>query len=442
MAYQDDCKLPRRKFLQALVATPIALGMIDEDSKASLENKNTSRVPMLQVWADNSSSLVVVMGEPGWEFSAYSNPNLKVSLIKIDSLSGSGRVLYRLQVDGLSTASYSQIAVYDQRKKLIDVRSLKGLDLDLKLPKIAVISCANYRNLNSQWQMYSRLEEERPDLNLLIGDMVYSNSRASSVFGTPEVPGTALGRYVETWNLVNLYRLDPLIPSISVWDDHDYGTNNGDGSHPYKNEMKVIFRTFYPMPEYHARLSYGPGVAFRLRAFGLDLHMLDGRSFRENKNTQWGSQQESWFVQDFAASKNPAWIINGTQFFKYFFLSESVEKSATPSLRMLKKLLKSSGKPAALFSGDVHSSQVQELSEDIFGFKTFEVTSSAIHSSSVGNMMKRRTEEGQLFYYGKSNFILVNSELKNSTTMELSLSCATEAGTYPIATTPFRIQAA
>jgi phosphodiesterase/alkaline phosphatase D-like protein len=225
---------------------------------------------MLQVWADATSALVVVMGGHGWKFSSHKDANFKVNLVKINALSGSDRVLYRLQVEGLSPTAYSQMAVYDQKSDLIDVRSLKALDLDQKSPKIAVISCANYRKLDLQGTMYSRLEEQRPDLNLFIGDLVYSNSRTSSFLGTPEDPGMALARYIETWKLLDLYRLEPLIPSISVWDDHDYGTNNGDGFHPYKNEMKAIFRAFYPLPESHDRLSYGPGVAFRLRAFGID----------------------------------------------------------------------------------------------------------------------------------------------------------------------------
>src|SRR5207253_1468884 len=135
------------------------------------------------------------------------------------------------------------------------------------------------------------------------------------------------------------------------------------------------------------RLSFGPGVSFRLTAFGIDFHMLDGRSFKVAKTTQWGDEQEAWFSQDYTASKNPAWIINGTQFLKYFPLSESVEKNAEPSFKMLKALVASVRKPAVLFAGDVHSSQVQELKEDLFGFKTIEVTSSAIHSSMAKDIM-------------------------------------------------------
>lgn len=441
MANQNDCKISRRKFLQGLMAAPLVVGVKEDAPRELSESKVAGRVSMLQTWADAKGALVVALGEPGWSFSTAAPERVTVKLVRMDQLSGSGLVLYRLQVEGLSTSSYDELVVRNQSGQFVDRRRLKGLDLDMSSPKIAALSCANYRKLETQARMYSRLQEQAPDLNLFTGDIVYSNSRVSSVFGTPEDPGTALGRYIETWTKLDFYRMDPLIPCLAVWDDHDYGTNNGDTTHPHKAAMQRIFRSFYALPERHERLSFGPGLAFRLRAFGIDLHMLDGRSELEKKRSQWGAFQEAWFAHDYATSPHPAWILNGTQFFKYFPLSESVEKTANPSLQRLYRILRATKKPTIFISGDVHSSQVQELSESHFGYKTYEITSSAVHSSSAGNTMKRRREDGQLFYFGQENFILLQPILAPQV-MDLQLSCATATGVFPISTTPLRIRAA
>jgi alkaline phosphatase D len=437
MADNKPNNLPRRQFLQGLAAAPIALAL-NPDSEKETQPELNRRISVLQTWADENSSLVVVLGKAGWTFKSALNSQLQVRVLLAQSLSGTTQVLYRLQISGLTSASYGQFAIYDSANKLLETRSLKGLALQSTSPNIAVASCANYRKLESQTQMYSRLQEQRPDLILFIGDIVYSNSKLSSVFGTPEDPSTALERYLETWHKVNLYQLDPLIPTMATWDDHDYGANNGDASHPFKAEMKTIFRTFYPLPESHPNLSYGPGVSFRLRAFGIDLYMMDSRTHYVKGQTEWGRQQETWFSQDYTQSSLPAWILNGMQFFKYFFTVESLEKNAEPSLQMLKNLLRQRKKPTALFSGDVHCSQVQEISPVVFGYKTYEITSSGIHCNSAGMAMRRPNDPGQIFYHGENNFLLVRPMSQNNF-MDLEITCANENGAWPVSTRPLRV---
>lgn len=439
MADKKDPQLARRQFLQGLAAAPLMLtfgAASAQELDPSLQKAR--RVPMLQGWTDETESLIVVLGAAGWSFKSLSGNRIQVNVVKTQNISNTNYVLYRLQVTGLSTIAYSPIGIYDANGALLDTRSLKGIDLQMPSPRIAVASCANYRKLDLQEAMYNQVQQQSPDMIFFIGDIVYSNSRVSSVIGTPEDPSTALERYVQTWNTVNMYQLEPLIPTIAVWDDHDYGTNNGGANHPYKAVMKEMFRSFYPLPDQHSRLSLGPGTAFRLRAFGMDSYFMDGRSFFEKKKTQWGDAQEAWFAQDFNSSQLPVWLLNGIQFFRYFFTVESLQKSAEPSLLKLQTMLRNKKKPVALFSGDVHCSQVQEIPESFFGFKTYEITSSGIHSSSAGRAMHRKDDVNQLFYYGDENFLIVQPTVQNAI-MDLEIRCATAGGTAPVVNRPLRI---
>lgn len=437
MAQKKDISWTRRQFLQGLAATPVVL-TLPSAADAQTDPQQNRRIPMMQTWADENSSLVVIMGAAGWSFKPASGSSLQVRVVKTQNVSGTNYVLYRLEITGLRMDAYSQLAVFDGSGKLLDTRSLKGLDLQASSPDIAVASCANYRKLKNQNAIYAQLASERPDLILFIGDIVYSNSRISSIVMTPEDPSTALERYVETWNTVNLYQLEPLIPTLAVWDDHDYGANNGDATHPYKAEMQQIFRSFYPMPASHSRVSYGPGVSFRLRAFGMDLYMMDGRSHYVKGQTEWGVEQEAWFTQDYNQSSQPAWILNGMQFFRYFFTVESLERDAEPSLQMLKNLLRTKRRPTALFSGDVHCSQIQEIAPDVFGYKTYEITSSGIHCNSAGQAMKRKDDPGQVFYYGQDNFLILKPVLQ-ADIMDLEIRCTHGGGSIPISAKPLRI---
>jgi hypothetical protein len=437
MAHKKDIQWTRRQFLQGLAAAPVVLTFPSE-SDAQTEPQQNRRIPMMQTWTDETSALVVILGAAGWTFKAATGSNIQVKIAKTQNISGTNQVLYRLEIAGLRTDAYNQFSVFDSGNKLLETRSLKGLDLQAPSPEIAVASCANYRKIKNQNAIYAQLEHERPDLMLFIGDIVYSNSQISSIVMTPENPSSALERYVTTWNTVNMYQLEPLIPTLAVWDDHDYGANNGDATHPYKSEMQEIFRSFYPLPSAHSRLSFGPGVSFRLRAFGLDLYMMDGRSHYVKGQTEWGVEQEAWFSQDYNQSTLPAWILNGMQFFRYFFTVESLEKNAEPSLQMLQNLMRTKRKPTALFSGDVHCSQIQEISAQFFGYKTYEITSSGIHCNSAGQAMKRKDDPGQIFYHGQDNFLMIKPSAQHDF-MDLDIRCTHGTGSIPVSAKPLRI---
>jgi alkaline phosphatase D len=437
MADKKKSGFPRRRFLQGLAAAPLVLSVpasADEEVRF-LENR---RAPMLQGWSDENTALVVVLGKASWSFQSGLNSKLEIEILKIQQFTGTDQVLYHLQILGLSPLAYSQIRVLNAQGQVLEIRSLKGLDLKAVAPKIAVVSCANYRKEKDQALMYVHVREQNPDLMLFIGDIVYGDTRPHSALKIPESPDVVLEHYLTTWNTVDLYQLEPLIPTLATWDDHDYGANDGNSSRPRKDEVKNIFRAFYPLPETHPNLNRGPGVAFRLRAFGIDFYMLDDRTDFVPHRTQWGADQETWLAQDFNSSPDPAWLLNGTQYFRYFAIIESVEKKARPSLEMLKNLLRERKKPAVLFSGDVHSSQVQELSAQIFGFKTYEITSSGIHCNSAGSILRRSKEDGQLFYYGENNFLIVRPTVQFSM-MELDISCVTEDGNNEIFSQPLRI---
>jgi hypothetical protein len=318
--------------------------------------KSSRRLPVLQSWAERDLARVTVVGGAGLTFQMREGTGQLFEVLSSE-LPGTGRWIYHLNFRGLSTSLFSQFEIRDASGLVIDHRQVKGLDVSLAQPNIALMSCASDRHLKEQEKIWARVPETLPDIIFFNGDTVYANSRWQSVTRAAERPERALQRYVETWEAVDLYALDPLIPVLANWDDHDYGMNNGDATHPWRAEMQNIFRTFYPVPD-SPLVSKGPGVSFRAHLFGRDFHFLDNRSFFEPDKTRWGQLQEAWFEDDFTSRSHPAWILSGVCFMKHSRVIDSVQKTAPQSFANLQRTLRAKGKPFLLCSGDIHASQV------------------------------------------------------------------------------------
>lgn len=410
----------RRQFVLVGGAAAFA-AVLPENSQAF--STDPRRIPMLQTWAADDRAEVTVLSTQELRFEIGDGPG-RVWVRRRQDVPAEKRTLFHLGFSGLSQDSYSELRLVDLQGRVLDRRFLKGLDPTLTRPRIAMMSCASLAHLKKQARIWKEVPALKPDLIFFNGDIVYANSKLSTVVREPEKPHRALNRYVRTWESVDLYRLETLIPLLTVWDDHDYGVNNGDSTHPYKDEMTVIFRSFYPLPEGEERLRPGEGVSFRAHFFGMDFYFFDNRTFAVEGRTQWGEEQERWFAEDYPARPFPAWLVNGTCFLKYTRLIESVEKFARPSLERLRAILRNTGKPCALFSGDIHASQVQKIPREIFGFETYELTSSAMHSSDAMFIHRRGPEDGQLFYEGSQNFLFLDVELA-AKRMRFEVTCVT-----------------
>jgi alkaline phosphatase D len=81
----------------------------------------------------------------------------------------------------------------------------------------------------------------RPELFLFMGDNVYGdfNSRA----------GTQLKEAYDTARGIEAYaRVRREIPHMAIWDDHDYGKNDGGAEFPHKDVAKDEFFRFFDVP--------------------------------------------------------------------------------------------------------------------------------------------------------------------------------------------------
>lgn len=113
-------------------------------------------------------------------------------------------------------------------------------------------------------------------------------------------------------NNPNLRPLLATTPTLAVWDDHDYGPNDADGTYADKEESLRVFRRMWAQPEGGA--PGAPGIFFSKRLGPVELFFLDMRYHRREKSRILGEAQWQWLVQGLRGSSAPVkLVVSGSQ---------------------------------------------------------------------------------------------------------------------------------
>jgi alkaline phosphatase D len=116
-------------------------------------------------------------------------------------------------------------------------------------------------------------------------------------------------------------RLDPILNGFltsreqyAIWDDHDFGPNNADGTFKNKEESLEMFRTFWPNPPSDHPAT--PGNFFKFTFGDAEFFMMDDRYHRIDEGfvQMWGKEQLAW-LEDGLRNSQATWrfVVNGNQ---------------------------------------------------------------------------------------------------------------------------------
>jgi alkaline phosphatase D len=311
---------------------------------------------------------------------------------------------------------YTLQVVESSTGKVLDMRELKALDTNKLNPHIAFISCMKDKYVDMQKQMWPLVAQEKPDLIFFTGDTSYTDREQNSDKSKPSPTEIERlwRRYGETRESLVFFYMKTLIPTIALWDDHDYGGNNSDGTLPYKADSKAVFDSYFAQDPMEG-LIRGPGVSSYFTAFGQNFFLLDGRYFRspariaEAQQTHFGKEQEEWFFSHIEKSTKPSWIISGDQFYGGYRNGDSFEGDHPEDMVRFINKLKLIPSPVVFVSGDIHYSEIMNIETSQLGYPTFELTSSGIHCSS--NVFWRANKNPRrMVATAKRNFIVVQSQ--------------------------------
>jgi len=369
-------------------------------------------VPIMQsVTGPQQTRFVIQIPRDDWRFYIREDKTLIHLPAQVAVHPGSKHREALLEAFGLQTGKSYELIVLNEDGDLADRRSFQTLDLSKRRARIAVASCMDDRYQTEQALMWKQLVAQRPDAIFLIGDNVYVDRGRL----TPNVdPEFIWRRYAETRGSLSLFVANPLIPVMAVWDDHDFGKNDGDRTWRFKKEAEAVFYNFFAQLNPMGEFERGPGVSSWWTAFGVHFAFLDDRSFRSpnradlEDQTHFGVEQEQWLSEKLKVAKRPVFLISGDQFFGGYHAFESFEGSHPKRFAAQLEEWKKVKTPLVFLSGDRHLSEILKVPAERLGYPTFELTSSAIHAKVFKDALERSPAPQRVWAVaGQHNYLLL-----------------------------------
>ncbi len=150
------------------------------------------------------------------------------------------------------------------------------------------------------YEIFKAIYEKHPDAMIWLGDNIYLREADWN---------TRTGIYHRYQHTRSLPEMQPLLASVhhyAIWDDHDFGPNDCDGSFWNKEQALEAFKCFWGNPSYGVGTLRGAITQF---SWGdADFFLLDNRYYRtpqERKTgpkTILGKEQFEWLINALVAS--------------------------------------------------------------------------------------------------------------------------------------------
>ncbi len=250
---------------------------------------------------------------------------------------------------------------------------------------IAFGSCNKADEAQVIWE--SILANE-PDRWIWTGDIIY---------GDTEDMGVLKRKYDEQKNSPEYSSFSNKVPILGIWDDHDYGVNDGDKTYKMKAESRDLLYDFLDVPENN--LAWNREGAYQSYVIGegdseIKIILLDARYFRDTleKDVQTeqryvpnqegdilGDEQWTWLSNELTNSSAKTHIIaSGIQIIP---IDQNYEKWAnfpTARERLLKLINELQPSNPLFISGDRHMAEISAIELDNYEEKIYEITSSGM----------------------------------------------------------------
>jgi len=296
------------------------------------------------------------------------------------------------RVSGLrpgGSAAYRVIAGDDRRDGVLRAQPYWAKPKDAPEFSIAIGSCFFLADADPTYPgqdygggfgIFHAIADMKPSMMLWLGDNLYLQQ--SDLFD----PQSMAARYRRQREFEPLQVLLTATAHLAIWDDHDFGPNDGDTSYVFKGETLKLFTRYWPNP------SFGlPDVAgaFGAARYGDVLFfLLDDRYYRYPDHwpegpdkTMFGARQLEWLKQALvSAPRNAIKIIAaGGQFWSRPNRFEGWHQFAAER-RAFAEWLNAQRIDGVLFvSGDRHFSELLKIDRP-GAYPLYEFTSSPLTS--------------------------------------------------------------
>ncbi|MDX1627673.1 MAG: alkaline phosphatase D family protein [Fulvivirga sp.] len=250
---------------------------------------------------------------------------------------------------------------------------------------IAFGSCS-YENVEEQ--MWDDIIAQNPDLMVLLGDNIYGDTHDMQLLKQKYDMQKARPSYQR---LVNATQV------IGVWDDHDYGINDGGKYYNKKDSSKLLMLDFLDYSSDHpVRSHQGVYHSYDLKSAGhlVKIILLDTRYFRDTlmadtvtaarylpnpEGDILGEAQWQWLEQELKSSEADLHIIGSSIQVvakdHYFEKWANFPKARTRLLDMIKQI---EPKNTLIISGDRHIAEIAKMEIPGLDYPLYDFTASGL----------------------------------------------------------------
>ena len=151
------------------------------------------------------------------------------------------------------------------------------------------------------YQIFEEIASDTPNMMLWLGDNIYLRA------GEWQSHSGVYGRYTHTRSTPEMQGLLSMCPNYAIWDDHDFGPNDANGSFPFKELTRQAFTDFWANPSYGFDDEDPIFTSFSFN--NVDFFLLDNRWNRTANERETGDRiilgeyQMQWFINALSSSK-------------------------------------------------------------------------------------------------------------------------------------------
>ncbi len=279
---------------------------------------------------------------------------------------------------------------------------------------VAVGSCAYVnepeydrpgRPYGSHYEIFTSIHEKRPDVMLWLGDNVYTREGDFSETGFYH-------RYTHTRSLPEMQPLLASTHQYAIWDDHDFGPNDLDGSSVLKELALRTFKLFWGNQTYG--INGHPSVISNFKFNDIEFFGLDNRYYRSantrktGKRQMFGEEQLQWLISRLAESQAPFKIIMaGGQVLNTAPVYENyIHLFPEERKRLLELIEKENIKGVVFLSGDRHFTELSAYKNKA-GNMVYDLTASSLTAGTPNKITEQNDHLVEGTVYLKNNFAML-----------------------------------
>lgn len=268
-------------------------------------------------------------------------------------------------------------------------------DLELFRPRAldtakspAVIAFGSCNKMRFSQSLFDDIAANSPNLFIWLGDIVYAD--------TTDVRAIAQ-EYKKLKFAPEYQRLLQKTSVIGIWDDHDYGMNDGDKTHPAREGSKRVLMDFLDVPRNApARKREGAyqSYTFGRAPYTVKIILLDTRYFRDpleedpSKEQRYltnttgdilGEAQWRWLEQELRNSKaNLNILCSSIQVLSAEQPFEKWDNFPNARKRLLNLIVTTKPKNLLILSGDRHMAEISRMDMIGLPYPLFDITASGM----------------------------------------------------------------